>query len=1235
MTDHHAAEEMEFSGENQDDNYEYGQIENLDSPANLNNTQQKVSYVVGIGASAGGLEAIEAFFDKMPSDTDMAFVVIQHLSPDFKSLMDELLARHTEMPIHRVEDGIEIQPNEIYLIPPKKEMVISNGRLLLTDKDPTGSLSLPIDIFLRSLAQDRGEKAVAVILSGTGTDGSRGIVEIQKWGGLIIVQDENTAKFDGMPKSAIATKTADFVLPPESMPETLLKFVKEPQKRDRLQNAKSAYQQTGEFPEIFSMLRDKYGIDFAFYKPTTVGRRIQRRISLNSFSKVDDYIEKLKKEPEELSLLYHDLLIGVTKFFRDKEAFDTLAENVIDKLVQQTTTEEGIRIWDAGCATGEETYSLAILLHEAITEKKLPMNIKIFATDVHRESIDTAANGLYSSESVENISDQRLARYFLKKNDKYQIQPELRQMIVFAEHNIVNDPPFTKIDLITCRNLLIYFQPIAQKKVLSLFHFSLKPQGYMFLGPSETLGELENGFDTIDHHWKIFHKTKDVLLPRSVRFPLGPSLDVQKLSAPATTRNTGISDLRLAKAYDALLSKHVPPSLLVNERHELIHTFGNAADYLRQSSGRATLNILSMVEGDLRIALAAAMQRAAKEKSNVTYKGIRQQTTQGEKHLMLTVEPLSIKSSDSTYLLISIEEVKPIKPIKEKTDQHSFNAGQESQHRIEDLEEELQYTREHLQAAIEELETSNEELQASNEELLASNEELQSTNEELHSVNEELYTVNGEYERKIHELTQMTNDMDNLLRSTEIGTLFLDRNLRIRKFTPAIADSFQLLPQDIGRPIEHISYNVNNGEKMLSDITEVLNTGQSSEKEVQNRNGRWYLKRVFPYLNEHKEIQGVVITFIDISNIKRVQVELEESESRYSRAVKVAKVAVWDYIPETDQLNVYGMKELLGYENEEIPCTFDAWLELVHPDDRDKMRQTMRNHLNGITDSYESEHRMYTKNGDIQWIRATGSKTQEQDQPCHVIGTKIDITSRRKNEDKIRKTLDELEAKNNEMEHFVYTVSHDLKSPLVTVKGFAGWLKKHIENNDKEKIQSDITSIDRAVEKMNQLLEDLLELSRSGKLIDQKTDFKLEQLCREAVNMFDESIKKQSINVDIADNLGTVHGDQRRIQQVLENLIGNAVKFMGNSPDPRIEIGARHDGDKKVFYVKDSGIGVDSRYKEKIFGMFNRLDADSEGSGMGLAIVKRILEAHNGDVWVESEGTGKGATFCFTIPANK
>ncbi|NTW48300.1 MAG: PAS domain-containing protein [Chlorobiales bacterium] len=978
-----------------------------------------LTHIVGIGASAGGLDPLERFFDSMPHETNMAFVVVQHLSPDFKSLMDELLARHTRMPIHRVIDGIEVEPGNIYLIPPKKDMIIEHGCLRLTDKDSAQPLSLPIDTFFRSLARDAGERAIAIILSGTGSDGSRSLIDLHQAMGLVIVQSPESSAFDGMPRSAIETGLVDIITEPELMPEVIKDHVMQSLKgADISRMLKYEIGPTGKFAEVFRLLKDNYKIDFSFYKPTTVDRRIERRMNMLHFDSIGAYSRRLTEDNEELNSLYHDLLIGVTKFFRDPEAYEKLGEKVIPEIIRraQAQRDDEIRVWVCGCATGEEAYSLAILFNEVAEKLKSRIKVKIFATDVHRTSLDFASDGIYEEAGLENLSPELKEKYFHRENGKYKTGAHVRQMIVFSEQNVLTDPPFIKIDLVSCRNLLIYFQVVAQNKAQAMFHFALKHKGYLFLGASENLGAMEEEFDTIERSWKIYQKKRDVRLPSEMRLTLGmPGSRMGGVHTSPPLQNIP-GDMKLLRAYDALLDRFMPPGLLVSDARQLLHAFGDAGRFFKVITGRLSSDVLNLVDGDLRLAMTSAFQRSIKDNVCVKYSAIEVHTLVGKERIDLEIEPLQVRGGTQTYYLVLFRPSKqtiefPPQP-EENGARDSFDISEVSMQRITYLEQELLYTKEHLQTTVEELETSNEELQATNEELLASNEELQSTNEELHSVNEELYTVNAEYERKNKELEQLADDMENLLRSTEIGTVFVDTALRIRKFTPAVAGSFNLLPQDIGRPIEHIAYTIKGHNTMVEDIRRVINTGEMSEWEIQNNEGRWMLNRILPYQSSSKNIEGAIITFIDIDGVKKAEEELRvlnqdlekavqerakqvvESERLNRLVIEATSVAVWDWDLMIDEMIWTGkMKETFGYPTGKMVNPKVWWSNKIGPDDWERVTESLDTHIQNGQGIWREEYYFYKADGSLAYVIDWGLVVRDQTgKALRMVGALLDVT---------------------------------------------------------------------------------------------------------------------------------------------------------------------------------------------------------------------------------------------------
>ncbi len=835
------------------------------------------SFVVGIGASAGGLESLVKFFGELHADTGMAFVVVQHLSPDFKSMMNELLARHTTMPIRIVKEGVLIRPNEVYLIPPNKEMTITHGRLHLTSRDPKQGLCLPIDTFLRSLALDCGPRAVGVILSGTGSDGSQGIREIVKAGGLVLSESASSAKFDGMPRSAEETGLVHFVAEPQEMPQLLSNWNPESPRSDDNQGQNATPKVPLEGKEaIFDLLRQAYQTEFNYYKPTTIERRIERRLLMGPYD-LDQYVEQLRDDPHELNLLYHDLLIGVTAFFRDSETFTRLECDIIPKLLERTPETQEIRVWVAGCATGEEAYSLAILLHEALERSQRPLNVKILATDVHKLSLEHANRGIYEEERTATVSAPRLRRYFTQKGSGYQVSQDLRQMIVFAQHNVIHDAPFTNLDLITCRNLLIYFQPPAQKKALTLFHFGLKTGGVLLLGSSESPGDLAGEFETLNDHSKLYRKRRDVKLPADIRLPLSTgNREFRRPQITAAQQLSRVPELSLLQTYDSLLERYMPPGFLVNEHRELLHCFGSADKLLKPPKGRPSNDLLDLVHAETKTVIAGALQRAIRQKQPIYVSGISLPFGEvGLQAVKLTVELIPNPRTRLTHYLITIEPLK--KPSGDRETVANVDIRHLTNDRVQDMEEELRYTKENLQTMIEEQETANEELQATNEELVASNEELQSTNEELHSVNEELYTVNAEHQSKIKELAELNRDMNHLLEGGDVATLFLDRNLCIRRFTPRVGDIFDLIEQDVGRKIATFTHRISYSG-LLEDLENVLTEGAPLEREVRDTNNCCFYLRILPYhVADH--VEGVVLSLVDISALDQARSKINHLSS--------------------------------------------------------------------------------------------------------------------------------------------------------------------------------------------------------------------------------------------------------------------------------------------------------------------------------------------------------------------
>lgn len=850
-------------------------------------------YVVGLGASAGGLEALEEFFQSCQPDSGLTYVVIQHLSPDFKSLMAELLSRHTTMTIQRVDTITTIRPNTVYLIPPKKNLRIKGHELIPTDQDPNIGIRLPIDTFLFSLAEEYGSHAIGVILSGTGSDGTRGAGAIKENEGLIIAQEPTTCKFDGMPQSVIKHGIPDRVVPPSQIPTLIQKYAEYPAARGETFDLEK---EPTKLQTICSLLQSIEGVDFSNYRPTTISRRIERRIKVNHLENLGQYIELIRRNTTELKELHGELLIGVTRFFRDKEAFDFFRQQVVPEIIARSQEDEILRVWVAGCSTGEEAYTIAICLLEGLQDAKVIKDIKIFATDVDREALEFASLGRYPESILEDIGISRINQFFVKHEHGYQVRSKLRRSIVFSHHNCVKDPPFTKLHLISCRNMLIYFKNILQERALSLFHFGLKNNGVLFLGKSEALGDLAQEFSAINPSHKMFQKLRDIKLTRTTE--LGPARKIIRQPAyldhdkSETSFSHFAKEPRLNFIYEKLLIEFVPPSIIISEAFQLLHTFGDAGRFLQIPSGKSTFNVLKMLDKDLSIALSTAISRATKTGKDVRFKEIKKTANPTKKYDILVKPFLGTHGQGGHCFAVLFDEAPISGGDATSNTSEVYNAQVHAQEQITNLEDQLMSSRESLQSTIEELETTNEELQSTNEELMSSNEELQSSNEELQSVNEELYTVNAEHQSKIDELTQANNDIDFLLESSNIAIMFLDKSLRIRLFNKSVQRIINVIPQDIGRPITDLTFNFAN-KNIVKFIKQVAATGQNISEEISGTQGRYLLKIVTYAATTtlasqqgfDKPPQGVVLSFLDISPLKLAedlrQFNLDAEEFNY------------------------------------------------------------------------------------------------------------------------------------------------------------------------------------------------------------------------------------------------------------------------------------------------------------------------------------------------------------------
>lgn len=828
--------------------------------------------VVGVGASAGGLEALQGLFGHVPADLNVAFVVVQHRAADRTSVMKSLMEKHTQLVVIDIEDGMKVKPGTLYLGPADKDVSLLNGVLFLVEP-PRGGLHLPIDSFFRSLAQDEGDRAICIVLSGTGSDGTLGLKEVKAAGGMVIAQEETQAKYDSMPRSAIDTGLVDLVLPVEKMGEQMAQYLRHPflTKRKAPDVEKD---QESQFQKIFVLIRAETSHDFSHYKRNTIQRRIARRLAVHQIDSLDHYVRFLHENPEEIRTLARELLITVTNFFRGRAAFDALKDLVIAPIVQQKTPDSFIRVWIPGSATGEEAYSVAMLLNEEIARSQKHFTVQIFATDIDEDSIETARRGMYPKSIAGDVSPARLKRFFTEENNHYKVKTVIREMLVFAKHNLTKDAPFSKLDLLCCRNVLIYMDSVLQKKLIPMFHYTLNPNGFLFLGESESIGIFSDLFVPLDARHKIFKR-------KPVNTGYEPETEVGTYPQPQGARKEKGKAKSARQEIDAvaervILRDYSLPCALISGDYNVVYFNGDVNKYLIQPGGKPTTNILQMARPEIHYRLNLLLKRAFHEKHVAVEKDVQVRVNDHYLDVDITVRPVNEPGIGENLMLVVFRaKQKEEKPGEGEPPVVNLPEG-EKDTRIREIEQELQSTREYLQTTIEELETSNEELKSSNEELQSTNEELQSTNEELdtsreelQSTNEELRTVNSEYQQKIDELSKAYDDLNNLLATTEVATLFLDRSLKIRRFTPAARKMFRLIDRDVGRPLEDIVTNLRY-ENLVADIRTVLDTLARVEKEVQVQGEEegFYQMRIVPYRTGENVIEGAVVTFVDIAEYK-------------------------------------------------------------------------------------------------------------------------------------------------------------------------------------------------------------------------------------------------------------------------------------------------------------------------------------------------------------------------------
>ncbi|MEH2124574.1 chemotaxis protein CheB [Nostoc sp.] len=1212
--------------------------------------------IVGIAASAGGLEAFTQVLKHLLADTGMAFVLIQHLDPNHKSLLSEILGRETQMPVNEVQDGVTVEPNQVYVIPPNTKMMLSNGVLQLTPREKIQGKYMPADAFFTSLAAERGYKAIAVVLSGADGDGSLGLKAIKEAGGVTFAQCEDTAKFDSMPNTAVASGNVDFILPPQQIAEELGNLSRNPFISDSLPPI--AIEKLPELGDalvtIFMLLRSQTGVDFSHYKPNTLERRIQRRMLLYKLERLQDYAEYLQNNPGEVKALYEEILIHVTHFFRDPKAFQLLKERVFPTIIQNKSAKSPIRIWVPGCSTGEEVYSIAISLLEFLSDKVTSPPIQIFATDISEIAIDKARMGIYAENQMVEVSPETRRRFFnVLEGGGYQINKVVRELCVFARQDLGTDPPFSNLDLVSCRNVLIYLDETLQKRILPIFHYSLNPTGFLLLGTSESTGKYSDLFTLVDKKYKIYSKNVTVIRP-TFSF-ITSNYPVAKIDESKASNENPSDEVDLEKKVDQLILNHYAPvGVTINDKMEVVQFRGEIDLYLKLVPGKPSLNLFKMVRPGLLIDLRATIYQAQREKTVVRRERLRIEEGDISKIINLEVIPFKPGADKELYFLVLFEQapltVNNVNTLNPESLLEQLDSEQEIVRLTLELATAIQErsaTEEYLQAVIQEQEHINQDLKVANEEILSSNEELQSTNEELETAkeeiqatNEELNTTNEELRSRNQELHQINNDLPNLLASINIPILILTLDLRIRRFTPMAQRLFNLIPADAGRPLSDIRANLDVGN-LETLILEVLDTLSIKELEVQTLGGHWYNLRIRPYRTTENKIDGVVLVLVDIDGLKRSAATLEEARNYAEAIVETVQVPLIvldsDFRVNKANRSFYETFQVSRFETAEsliFELGNGQWNLLG-------LRSLLENILDNDTtiENWEVEHSFERIGKKIMLLN--GWKIIQQGDVQRILLAIEDISDRKQFELERSNLLaqeqsarQQAEIANRAKDEFLSNLSHELRNPLNTILGWAQLFRTR--NLDSSALTRAWEVVERSAKVQAQLIDDMLDISRitSGKLHLNTRLIDLVSVVDAAIESIEFSAEAKNIEIVSDLNSATVIGDFDRLQQVLWNLLSNAIKFTpaGGRVGVMLEAVYTH----AELRVCDTGIGIRADLLPYIFDRFRQGDSSStkttQGLGLGLSIVRHIVELHGGTVQAQSAGEGLGTTILIRLP---
>jgi len=1231
--------------------------------------------LVGLGGSAGAIPALQKFFEAMPADSGQAFVVVMHLAPEHESTLAELLQRCTPMPVIQLSGRVPVEAGKVYVIPPRKAIKALDGFLELADDSltPRGR-HVAIDLFFRTLADTHGPHAAAVVLSGADGDGAVGIKRIKERGGLTVAQDPQEAEHASMPRASIATGMVDWVLPVAEIAPRLLKYfaleksLKLPSEEGPpvTQPMTAAGVEEAALRDVLGFLRSRTGRDFSYYKRATVVRRIARRMQVNGVDDMPGYLACLRTRPGEASALLQDLLISVTNFFRDAECFAALDEQ-LGEMFRGKGPNDTIRVWVAACATGEEAYSIAILLAERARELEAPPIIQIFATDLDEEAIKVARDGSYPSLIEADVSEERLRRYFVKEHSGYKVRREMREMILFAQHDLLKDSPFSRLDLVSCRNLLIYLGRDAQRRLFEIFHFSLLPQAKLFLGSSESAEEVPSLFTVIDKKNRIYMQRpmQRVGLPVPVgRGTLALTLEAQQhagamvpgrafghalAAAPAVKSPEG-RDTSWGELHFKMLEAVAPPSVLVDADHEIVHLSPSVGRFLQYGGGEPSKNLLRVVHPSLRIELRAVLYQAAQAHASVDVAVAPVELAGESVRVEMRAVPVKAGEADMFVVLFNARPLGPAEaaqPARAAADPVARQLDRE----LERLKSHLRDTVEQHEASTEELKASNEELQAMNEELRSATEELETSREELQSINEELTTVNHELKGKVDELGRANSDMQNLMDATAIATVFLDRELRITRYTPSAVSLFNLIASDLGRPLADLATRLDYPQ-LSDDAKRVLEKLIPVEREVGLPDGKWFLSRLLPYRTIDDHIAGVVASFIDITPQKQSAAQLRSSEERLRLVVENAteyaifstdlerRITIWNS----------GAQRLLGYSEGEV---LGQLADIIFTaEDRAAGAPELETQA-ALAHGRASDDRWHQrKDGSRFW--ASGAMMLMRDAQGHAVGfVKIlrDQTAEREAQqalqhsqadllralDENEKARAELQVADSAKDRFLAVLSHELRNPLASIDSAAALLlEPGLPLRDKDAAAQ---VVKRQAGSMKVLLDDLLDVSRLklGRLELHRERVTLAGVVEAALESTRPLLEAagHALKVELPDYPIELDADPLRLAQVVSNLLTNAIKY--TQAHGAVGVTARLDGANAVITVADNGVGMEPAQIEHMFDMFTQARPVAENSkgglGIGLALVRNIVELHGGRVEASSPGLGKGSEFRVTLPA--